>query len=570
MFNKYYQDELLYLRDLGREFAKAHPDAAPMLAEAGADPSVERLLEGVAFISGRIRQKLDDELPEVTHALLGTFFPHLLQPLPALTTLQFEPLPQFARDKHLIPRGTPVDSVPVDGTRCRFRTCSAVELLPLKVELVELTHGQPARLTIRLGFLEPAAVGKLGLKRVRLHLAGDALVSRALHLCFCRYAQHLTARVGDAHIDLPLPQPAGFADDEALDADSPPSAGPYRLLTEYFAFPAKFMYVDLDGFDRLPLKDGLRSIDLVLTIAQLPEAMPPVTEANLQLNCTPAINRFDHDADPIRLVPERSEYLVRPAGTTPDHYEIGTVRSVTGSLRGRAVPRTFHRYLDLTRAEDEDQPCYIERRRPALLGRGHDLFLSVAGPVAAGETLSLTLSCTNRHLPEHLVPGDIATSTPQTPLVAKFRNLTRPVASIPAPIDGDLPWRFLSHLALTHLSLAELPTLRRTLELYHLRARHDHQAAQTLRRLMEGLVAVTLKPTTRMLGGALMRGQAMSLTISEEHLATPGEAWLFAQVLDRFVARTVSLNGFTQLTVTGARHGEVHAFPPRLGGRMLI
>ena len=570
MFNKYYQDELLYLRDLGREFAKANPDAAPLLAEAGSDPSVERLLEGVAFISGRIRQKLDDELPEVTHALLGTFFPHLLQPLPALTTMQFEPLPQFARDKHLIPRGTPVESVPVDGTRCRFRTCTAVELVPLRIDAVELSHGQPARLTIRLAFLEPAAVGKLGLKRLRLHLSGDALVSRALHLCFCRYAQQLTARIGDTHIDLPLPQAVGFADDEALDADAPPAAGPYRLLTEYFAFPAKFMYVDLDGLDRLPFVDGMRGFDLVLTIAHLPEAMPPVTESNLQLNCTPAINRFDHDADPIRLSPERSDYLVRPAGTTPDHFEIGTVRSVVGSLRGRATPRAFHRYLDLTRAEDEEQPCYIERRRPALLGRGHDLFLSVAGPVAAGETLSLTLSCTNRHLPEHLVPGDIATPTPQTPMVAKFRNLTRPAASIPAPIDGDLPWRFLSHLALTHLSLAELPPLRRTLELYHLRARHDHQAAQTLRRLLDGLVAVSLKPTTRMIGGALMRGQALALTISEEHLGTPGEAWLFALVLDRFVARTVSLNGFTQLTVTGARHGEVHAFPPRLGARMLM
>ncbi len=570
MFNKYYQDELLYLRDLGREFAKANPDAAPMLAEAGADPSVERLLEGVAFISGRIRQKLDDELPEVTHALLGTFFPHLLQPMPALTTLQFEVLPQFARERHQVARGTPVESVPVDGTRCRFQTCSAIELVPLKVEAVELSHGQPARLTIRFAFLEPAAVGKLGLSRLRLFLSGDALVSRALHLCLCRYAQQVVAKVGDVTIELPLPTPAGFSDDEALDADAPPSAGPYRLLAEYFAFPSKFMYVDLTGLDRLPFKDGMRSFELTMVISQLPEPMPPVTEANVQLNCTPAINRFEHDADPVRLAAERSDYLIRPAGTTPDHFEIGSVRSVVGSLRGRAQPRSFHRYLDLTRAESEGDPCYIERRRPALLGRGHDLYLSVAGPAVAGETLSITLSCTNRHLPEHLVPGDICTPTAQTPLFVRFRNLTRPAASVPAPIDGDLPWRFLSHLALTHLSLADLPTLRRTLELYHLRARHDHQSAQTLRRLLDGLVTVTIKPVTRMLGGALMRGQAMTLTVSEEHLGTQGEAWLFAQVLDHFIARTVSLNAFTQLTVVGARHGEVHAFPPRLGARTLL
>ena len=57
MFNKYYQDELTYLRELGKEFAAAYPAIAPLLAERGADPDVERLLEGVAFLTGRIRQK---------------------------------------------------------------------------------------------------------------------------------------------------------------------------------------------------------------------------------------------------------------------------------------------------------------------------------------------------------------------------------------------------------------------------------------------------------------------------------------------------------------------------------
>jgi type VI secretion system protein ImpG len=570
MFNKYYQDELLYLRDLGREFAKAHPDAAPLLAEAGTDPSVERLLEGVAFLAGRIRQKLDDELPELTHALLGSFFPHLLQPLPALTTLQFETLPQFARELHRIPRGTPVDSVPVDGTRCRFQTCSGIEVVPLRVEALELTHGQPARLTLRLRFAEPQAAAKLGLKRLRLHLAGDALVSRALHLCLCRYAQGVSARVGEAVVELPPVQPVGFAEDEALDADAPPSAGPFRLLAEYFAFPAKFMYIDVGGLERLPLVDGTPGFELVFAISQLPEAMPPVSAANIALNCTPAINRFDHDADPIRLSPERSEHLVRPAGSNPEHYEASAVRSVSGSVRGRAEPRRFRRYLDLTRAEADGEPCYVERRQPALLGRGHDLYLGIAGQALPGETLSITLACTNRHLPEHLVPGDIATPTAQTPTVAKFRNLTRPLPSIAAPLDGDLPWRFLSHLALSHLSLGDLPTLRRTLELYHLRARHDHQAAQALRRLLEGLLEVRIGAVTRMIGGALMRGQALDLTVSEEHLGTQGDCWLFALVLDRFVARCVSLNAFTQLTVRGARHGEVHTFPPRLGGRTLL
>ena len=44
MFNKYYQDELTYLRQLGAEFAAENPTAAAFLAEPGGRESeVKRL-----------------------------------------------------------------------------------------------------------------------------------------------------------------------------------------------------------------------------------------------------------------------------------------------------------------------------------------------------------------------------------------------------------------------------------------------------------------------------------------------------------------------------------------------
>ena len=97
MFNKYYQDELTYLRELGREFAAAYPAIAPMLAERG-DPDVERLLEGVAFLTGKIRQKLDDELPEVIHSIAALLFPHYLRQIPATSVIEFTPLPTGIND----------------------------------------------------------------------------------------------------------------------------------------------------------------------------------------------------------------------------------------------------------------------------------------------------------------------------------------------------------------------------------------------------------------------------------------------------------------------------------------
>ena len=149
MFNKYYQDELSFLREMGREFSRTYPEAAPLLAEAGSDPDVERLLEGFAFLAGRIREKIEDEFPEITQALMELLWPHYLRPVPSMAILQFEPLPQAAKEAHVVPRGTLVDSVPVDGTAVRFRTTQDVCMHPVVLDGVELRTEAPPHLRIR-------------------------------------------------------------------------------------------------------------------------------------------------------------------------------------------------------------------------------------------------------------------------------------------------------------------------------------------------------------------------------------------------------------------------------------
>jgi type VI secretion system protein ImpG len=89
-FNHYYQSELTALRQLGRRFAERSPALAPFLGQAGRDPDVERLLEGFAFLTGRLRQKLDDELPELSHSLMQLLWPNYMRPLPAFSILQFD------------------------------------------------------------------------------------------------------------------------------------------------------------------------------------------------------------------------------------------------------------------------------------------------------------------------------------------------------------------------------------------------------------------------------------------------------------------------------------------------
>ena len=67
----FYNSELAYVRHLGDDFAQAYPLIAGRLrmrAGASDDPHVERMIEAFAFLTARIRKKLDDDFPEIAEA----------------------------------------------------------------------------------------------------------------------------------------------------------------------------------------------------------------------------------------------------------------------------------------------------------------------------------------------------------------------------------------------------------------------------------------------------------------------------------------------------------------------
>jgi type VI secretion system protein ImpG len=91
---RYYDAEMRYLLEAGEEFARAHPEQAAMLNldKAGArDPFVERLFEGFAFLMGRMREKLDDDLPELTEGVVSLLWPHYLRTIPSMSVVEFTP-----------------------------------------------------------------------------------------------------------------------------------------------------------------------------------------------------------------------------------------------------------------------------------------------------------------------------------------------------------------------------------------------------------------------------------------------------------------------------------------------
>lgn len=587
MFNKYYQDELSYLRELGQEFAAAYPAIAPMLAETGGDPDVERILEGVAFLTGKLRQKIDDELPEVIHSVAALLFPQYVRQIPAASVVAFEPLPNVVREKVLVSRGSEVGSVPIENVSCRFRTTQDVELLPLAVEDARIdSSGLAQTLRLELKVTGGAALSALELEKLRFYLHGERRLQDDVRLWLGAHVDTIAfAAVDSGGNDttvVTLPPRAlrlgGLAPEEAL-IPYPKTVYPgYRLLQEYFSLPQKYAFFDVTGLESLPTdRLGDRFAILVQFKDQLPSGTR-ITKDNIKLFCSPVVNLFPHTADPLKPDVTKYEYLARPSGGQPDAFEIYAIEKVTGIARRTSqrvdIPSFFSFEHELN-ADAASQVFHQPHVRPATIGEGVDVYLSFGTPQDAGtipefDVISVEATCTNRLFPTQLKVGDIHVATATSPAVATFKNIIGVTQPLPPPVGRELQWRVLAHMAMSYRSIAELEVLRTTVDIYNFHALHDRQAARANQLRVAAIKDIKVKPTDRLYRGAPVRGVRAELELDENGFSGEGEMYLFASILHEMFASYVSLNSFTQLRVRGTNTNVVYEWEPKSGNRTLI
>jgi len=594
MSNAYYQDELRYLRDVGPEFARNNPEIARFLADRGSDPDVERLLEGVAFLCGRIRQKLDDELPELTANIMGLLWPHYVRPIPSMAILELLPDVDSLQAPLVVEAGAEFASVPVDGTQCRYRSSWRTKLRPWLVEEARLdtTAARPLRLLIRLRCSPKVTLDTLELDAVRLHLAGDPLAALTLYMLLAGHVESVSVSDGSASStrrELSLARdsivPAGLDRSDGVLPYPAHSFLGYRLLQEFFTFKDRFLFAEVRGLDRAVERLELTStLELAVTFNRRLETYPMVSRDNLRLHCVPIINLFSHPADPIRLEHDRTQYLVLPSKSgvaDRRHLEVYAVEQVLGLAQdpSRSSRRyePFYSFRHLMAADPTEARYYQTHVRPNVFGgdlrRGTDTYMSfVSGGAGAAlpvdETISIELTCTNRDLPAALRAGDICQATDSSPAGTRFRNLLKPTATIAPPLGKALHWRLISHMSLNYVSLADVKHLKEVLRVYDFQSEYDAQRAMSRERMLEGLLKVEAKLHERFIRGAPVRGMQVAIELNEEYFAGEGDAYLFSAVLDRFLGLYVTVNAYSQLTVRFARSGYIYSFPARWGEQL--
>lgn len=558
MFNKYYQSELSYLRELGREFSEAHPELADVFAAKGGDPDVERLLEGFAFLTARIRGRIDDAVPELVESLGQLAFPHYVRPLPSSAIIEMTPTSSTLRARHPIPAGTELGARPIEGTSCSFRTTMPLELLPLAIEGVSLDPSSSRATVLRVA-LRTSEAGRGAVFApggLRLHFAGPIAQASTLFQWFTRHlravvyrAPGLERELGDGAVRAPAIESGG----SLLPWPKLAHEGP-RLLQEYFLLPEALLFADVHGLERIAPKEASDQFELLFHFSQPPDLSERISPQQLRLNCVPAINLFEANADPIALDPRTHEHLLRAAGVSPRHMEVYEIHDVTGVRENRRDRIRYSRFVGFEHASRarEEQAYFTQRRALSPIDGGVDTYLSVMTPRDVpldmnAETLSISLTCTNRMLPAGLRVGDISVPTPRSPTVARFRNITGATPPIPPPLGSELYWRLLAHLALNQRSLGEGDNLRALAGLYCFEG--DQQQARANRARVQSIRGARMSLARRVVEDVVMGGVRVDVELDETQFASVGDANLFGHALDALFGALAPINSFSALHV---------------------
>ncbi|MGE3628911.1 MAG: type VI secretion system baseplate subunit TssF [Sandaracinaceae bacterium] len=582
MFSKYYQSELSYLRELGREFAEANPSLAGLFAEQGGDPDVDRLLEGFAFLTARIRERIDDAVPEIIDALAEMVVPQYTRTLPACSVVEFLPQQTALRGRHRLPPGTEVGARPIEGTTCLFRTTVEVELLPLTLTDFTFDHSVEAHPEIRLGFRTAQAPDALlrETKNLRMFLHGPLGLTTTTYLWMMRHLSSATykasdgftmslAKSGDAQSAV---HPVGVSPEQPMLPWPPLAPDGLRVMQEYFTLTQKLLFFDIYGLDRVPAEHATEQFVITFRFDRPPKLPERLDKDNFRLHCVPVVNLFDISADPIARDTRQHEYLLRGAGVNPLHMEVYDVKNVTGLLanrRGRREYTPFYSYEHVQRPRNE-QAFFLTRRARSPIDEGLDTYLTVLTPADVEpdfdeETLSIDLLCSNRSLPAELRAGDISVPTPRSPTIARFRNLTQVTRPVRPPIGSELHWRLVAHLALNVRTLSNADSLRSLLGLYNFHADADQQLGRQNRQREESVRSVDVRASRRLIDRIPVRGQHTSVEVEQSAFASEGDVFAFGSALDWLFATETPLNSFHQLTLVLHPSGTRLEWSPRTG-----
>ncbi len=604
---KYYNQELAYLRKQGTKFAEAYPKIGGRLklgADNTDDPFVGRMVESFAFLSARLQCKLDEQTDELADAFINLMYPHYELPLPAYTILKFEPK-KSSDQCTTIPRNTNL-AAQLNDTTCTFTTNYKTKVWPISITKLQyqkdisnlrddIDSQTKACLAFEFQSLKNGVnVSELKIDKLRLYMNIGSIFAQTL---LARLHNNVDSIIlmnsndGSQIIKLDARshlRPVGFADDEFLLPYPAHVLTSFRLLTEYFAYPEKFYFIDIINLHRhIPHQWG-DSFKLYLLFNQYDTELVDVIDMHsLQLGCTPVLNIFEKQAETIRVDNTQYEYQVIADHTAQTEqlevYQIQGIDLVSASNKHYYCLPYFSRSFN-----DAEQTKGIywtaQRKTCASLGEyhlpGHETFVRLNDTdLDPGDANHLLLApqvlCTNRNMACTLPFSSNGLTWSFTHGQHELISATRALRSISQTRyrKNELSKRsdIIGHVAMNHFGYGHdnenLAMLKSALKLYCYDSEHDSLL------LTKGISAVHTKKITQrhLLQGkyTFCSGIEFCIEIDTDYFPIYS-AYLFGCVMHHFLNGQCSVNSFIKLIIQSKQKEELYQWPVSLGQKSML
>ncbi|MCI1680121.1 MAG: type VI secretion system baseplate subunit TssF [Ewingella americana] len=615
----YYNRELAYLREMGAEFAQRYPKVAGRLGMRGievADPYTERLMEGFAFLTSRVQLKMDAEFPRFSQRLLEMIAPNYLAPTPSMAIAELHPDSSKGdiRNGFNVPRGTMMDSQTLkkSGVTCSYTTAQDVMLQPIRIKQVELggvpadaplnqlglsQRGAASALRIRIECDDAVLLNHLSFDNLTFFLSGpDIQATKLLELImahgvgqFCQTVEKQPQRLTLADDAL---RHEGFAADQALLPEDMRNFDGYRLLHEYFAFPQRFQFFSLQGLRPLLSRSTTaREFEIVVLLDKSEPALERVVDvSHLALHCTPVINLFPRVAQRQKLNEGQFEYHLVVDNIRPLDYEVFSVSKLYAS--GGKQEQIFRPFWSTYGSDDGNYGAYFSLRREqrALSEQaqrygtrtgyvGSEVFLTMVDEKQSPWNDELThftadVLCTSRDLPLMLIQQGQANFVMPDSIPVKQLTLRKgPTPPRPSLAEGLNTWRLVSHLQMNYLSLMEQDQGKGSGALRQMLGLYANLAEAPIARQIEGIRDCQLRAVNRRVPepGPIVFARGVGIELKVDEQAFSGSSpWLMGSVLERVFSRLVSMNSFTEMSLSSQQRGDIGWWAPRMGKRTLL
>ncbi len=545
---KYFETEMRLLREAAQDFAEQHPEQARMLnlqTLSDRDPYIERLIEGVAYCTAKIHQKIDDDLPEISEGLLLQLWPHLLRPFPAATIMQFSPATQDFQKPITIPKGTELKNSPnAEQQTYKFQTTAATTINPLYLHDANIIPQQNGDTEIELQFncMPNTTITNSDLSDFNLHVHANSTTAAILH-----YA--LTACVRQVSIEFKeneqqnqivlgtqnIIQASNLNSENTLIPQSSRSFTGFHLLHEYFLFPEKYLFVNINSLNTIAWPKNCDQFKIKIHTRYSFTQDHAINKDMFRLYCTPAINLFQATSIPICHDHKHFEYPVFTETEQNSNSAIYSVDEVIG------VEDSGKRQLYHPLASFKHQPTghnyYHTTQR-------HDRYYLSLGQTAHEniEYLSCSITCTNGNQPRrNLQEHQIDAFTSDEFKNVRPDNITRPSPMYKAPDRSDYNWTLLANLSLNYRSLTKIDTLRQLLQAY------DWSGSEVNHKYCNGIDNIEAQVINKVQHGALVQGVKFILSMNEEKFPSRADMHLFGLVLHHLFCMYTNVN---QLVMT--------------------